>query len=199
MAPVGKAGRGWAAVLVPLMFCALFLWGCAGKTAATGTPKDQTLHLKQVLERYDAAQQPVEQYMELWVAPPVALSHELDADGHVISVALDNADGHIQYDAKTKEARKSDAVAVFHINFQSFKAAFARATVMGELQYAGRKCIAWQLESDDEDNWVKVYVDQQTGWVLFCDAPLFRLRTAKVELLTKNDKLFATPTDLKFK
>lgn len=199
MALLGKAGRRWVAVLVPLMFCALFLWGCAGKSTATGAPKDQTLHLKQVLERYDAAQQPVEQYLEMWVAPPMALSHELDADGHTVSIALDNADGHILYDATTKEARKSDAIEVFHINFQSFKAAFARSSVMGELQYAGRDCIAWLLENDAEDDWVKAYVDRQTGWVLFCDAPLFRLRTATVELLARDDKLFATPADLKFK
>ncbi len=186
------------AALAALVGCALALWGCNGKPAATGPLKDRTLHAKQVLERYDADQQLVAQYLELWVAPPMALCREMDADGKVLSIALDNADGHIQYDAATMDARKSAAAAVFHVDFQSLKSAYSKATALGKLTYAGRDCIAWLLENDDEDDWVKAYVDQQTGWVLLCDAPLFRLRTASVELLGADAKRFETPAGLKF-
>ncbi len=191
----GYGRRTMAVALAMLALLAVGLYGCNGKTEST---EGKTLHAKQVLERYDADQQPVAQYLEMWVAPPMAVCHEMDAGGKVLSISLDNADGHIQYDAETMEARKSGAAAVFHVNFQRLKNAYAKATAQGELTYAGRDCIAWLLESNDEDDWVKAYVDQQTGWVLLCDAPLFRLRTASVELLGADAKRFETPAGLKF-
>lgn len=177
-----------------LLALGALLAGCAGH----GDIKGQTLHAKQVLERYDANGEPVAQYLELWVAPPHALCHELDADGKTIGVALDNATDHVRYDAKTMKASRQDAIAVFHVAFAALRKEAKTVKAIGKLQYAGRACIAWMLDGDDEDAQIKLYVDEQTGWVLFCDAPTFRLRTASMDFVAADDSRFATPAGLQF-
>jgi hypothetical protein len=188
-------GRKSGTAALALVLAALALVGCGGKS--TVVPKGQTLHAQQVLERYDANGDPVPQYLEIWAAPPQALCHELSEDGATVAVALDNADGHVRYDAKTLKASRQDAPAVFHVDFAALKAAARSAKAIGKLQYAGRDCIAWQLDADSEDTAIKLYVDAQTGWVLFCDAPTFRLRTAKLDFVQTDESRFATPAGLK--
>ena len=196
-----------AALSLGLIAATITLSGCfaAPKPKPTSAlenataQKSKMLHLKQVLDRYDASGQPVPQYYELWIALPKGLAKELDSGGKTLSVALDTGSGHIQYDAVTMEARKSDITAVFYVNFESLKSAYAKTTAQGKLDYAGRRCISWLMENTTGDDWAKAYVDEETGWVLLCDAPLFRLRTASFELVAEDAQLFTAPDGLKYK
>jgi hypothetical protein len=193
--------------IAALIIAAFVMTGCGTGTQQKATPsgsalvetaqKGMMVHLKQVLERYDANGQSIPQYFEIWLAPPKGVAKELDPGGKVLSVAVDTESGPIQYDAVTLAARKLKTSAVFQVNFQAIKSAYARATPLGELTYAGRHCRAWLLENDAANDWAKLYVDEQTGLVLLGDTSLFRLRTASLETLPENAALFTVPEGLK--
>ena len=77
--------------------------------------------------------------------------------------------------------------------------AYPAISQQNEGDYAGRTCELYLLSNGNPDEWVKIYVDKQTGCVLFCDAPLFRLRTALLEELPLDNSLFSEPRGLVFK
>ena len=66
------------------------------------------------------------------------------------------------------------------------------------LQYAGRDCACYLMDTGKAEQWAKLYVDKLTGVVLFCDAETFRLRTATIEELPVDKALFAAPDGLKY-
>jgi len=157
------------------------------------------LHVKQVLERYDALGQPVPQYYELWLADKKGLCVELDKKGNEIRRILDTEGKHITYDPKTRVAVKYDFSQMFILNFNILKSSYPKTVKADDQQYAGRNCAIYLLENDKDKEWMKLYVDKEMGYVLLCDAPLFRLRTAEMEVLPMDNKLFTTPSDITYK
>lgn len=82
----------------------------------------------------------------------------------------------------------------FLADYAALKTQFARETIVEAQEYAGRACFVSLLEnSEDGDAWIKAYVDDETGFVLFLDAPLFRLRTALLEVMPLDDALLTPP------
>lgn len=157
------------------------------------------LHLKQVLEHYDASGQPVPQYYELWLADKKGLCIELDKKGDEIRRTMDNGDKHVIYDSKTRAAEKYDFSQMFILDFKILKSLYPETVQADDQQYAGRDCAIYLLENHRDEEWLKLYMDKGTGYVLFCDAPLFRLRTAEMKVLPVDDKLFTIPSDITYK
>lgn len=178
---------------------ALALSGCGGQADALSGIKftdGKMLHLQQVLEHYDANGNPVPQYLELWFAKGKARCEELDASGSILNVALDTGKSHITFNVSTREAAKADRSGVFTVSLSNIRKAYPKVSEENQGVYAGRDCDLYLLAGSSSDDWVKLYVDKQTGFVLFCDAPLFRLRTAKLEELPIDSSLFSEPHDL---
>jgi hypothetical protein len=177
--------------------------GCdSGGRGTDGTDirisKGAMLHVQQVLERYDANGNPVPQYLELWLTEEMGRCTELDAEGNEIAVALDTGSEHLTYDTKTLAARKTDKSMIFFLNFDAMKKTYPHLQASSDGTYAGRDCTFYLMETDDGEDWVKLYVDKETGYVLLCDAETFRLRTALIEEEPENGDLLLVPDGLKF-
>ncbi len=87
--------------------------------------------------------------------------------------------------------------AVFLPDYPALKAGFGRETAVPGQSYAGRACTAVLLDDSDLDaDWLRVFVDDETGFVLLCEAPLFRLRTALLETLPVDDARLMPPDGL---
>lgn len=157
------------------------------------------LHVKQVLERYDASGQPIPQYYEMWLADKKGLCVELDEDGNELGRILDADGKHIAYDLKTGMAEKYDFSRIFILDFEALSSAFSNVIQADDQQYAQRKCAIYLLEDGGSEEWMKVYADRETGYVLLCDAPLFRIKTALLEVLPIDKKLFKAPSDIVYK
>jgi len=178
-----------------LMLPAAVFAGIPGVRVGPGT----MLHARQVLERYDAAGEPVLQYLELWADAARALQREVGADGRALACAFSRGDEHITWDAATLRAARQDASGVFLPDFAALKAGFVRETAVSGQEYAGRPCSAVLLEDPaNEEDWLRVFVDDETGFVLFCEAPLFRLRTSLMEILPADERLLLPPDGLVF-
>ena len=183
----------------------LSISGCGRKTLSTesgaGFPvrSGKMLHVKQVLEHYDASGQPVPQYYELWLVNKKSLCVELDEDGNELGRILDADDSHIVYDLKTRMAEKYDFSRIFILDFETLKSVCTNVIQADDQQYAGRKCAIYLMENIGSEEWIKVYVDRETGYVLLCDAPLFRVRTALLEVLPIDNRLFKAPSDIVYK
>lgn len=181
--------------------------GCSGITkflhrSASGgfAVKDgKILHVKQVLENYDNLGQSLPQYYELWLADKKGLCVEIDIKGNEIMSMMDTDDMHIAYDSKTKEAVKYNFSQIFILDFKALKSSYSKTTQADDCQYVERNCSVYLLENDNSDEWMKLYVDKETGFVLLCDAPLFRIRTALLEVIPMDGKLFTVPSDIKYK
>lgn len=194
-------------VLFLAVLVLLFTSGCgSGKKAlpqesATGfsVRSGKMLHVKQVLEHYDASGQPVPQYFEMWFVDKRGLCVELNGNGNETGRILDMDDMHIAYDSKTRIAVKHDFSRIFILNFESLRSACSNVVQADDQRYAGRICAIYLLENDDSEEWIKVYVDRETGYVLLCDAPLFRIRTALFEVLPMDNRLFKAPSDIVYK
>lgn len=190
-----------------VVFILFAMSGCAnstktvdGKASGGFAVKDgKMLHIKEVLEHYDSLGQPVPQYYELWLADKKGFCVELEKSGKEIRGMLDIDGKHVAYDPKTKAGVKYDVIQIFTLDFKTLKASYSKVVQADDQQYAGRSCAIYLLENDGGDEWMKIYVDKETGYVLFCDAPLFRLRTALLEVLPVDDKLFTAPSDIIFK
>lgn len=157
------------------------------------------LHVQQELDRYDADGNKVTQYLELWLTKDAGKCVVMDQTGHELSVTLDTGKSHILYDASTYKAAKSNASLIFTVGFDNMKKAYPKIAKSNDGQYAGRECTLYLMDNGNQDEWVKLYVDKATGYVLLCDAPTFRLRTALIEELPADSSLFAEPKNLNYK
>lgn len=178
---------------------AVALGGCSGTADAKDGVRfspGKMLHLKQVVERYDANGNAVPQYLELWLTKDAGRCAELDAEGNELSVALDAGREHFFYDAATLKAVRQGESAVFTVGLKAMQKAYPKQTAANDGEYAGRACKLYLLENPDD--WVKLYVDRGTGYVLLCDAPTFRLKTALIEETALDAALFQAPEGLLF-
>ncbi len=166
-----------------------------GMTIAQGT----MLHAQQVLERYDASGEPLLQYIELWMDASRVAQRQLGEDGRTLSWAFSDGASHLVWDAKTLAARKTEANAAFLMDYDVLKTGFDAETRVPGQVYAGRPCTAILLEDNvNEEEWLKLYLDDETGFVLFCEAPLLRLRTALMETLPTDETRLTPPAGLVF-
>ena len=179
--------------------------GCAGSAGSLVKASDKTnklfesgkmVHLKQVVEHTDSNSQTVVQYFETWLARDKAMSIELDSDGNDLRVGLDTGRKHISYDAQSLEAGRFECSQIQSINLSNIKSSYYRITLIEEKDYAGQNCKVYLMENGENDDWIRIYIDEETGCVLFCDAPFLRIRTAEVEVLETDDSLFSAPSDL---
>jgi len=168
------------------------------KTEKLYTQK-KMLHLQQVVEYYDAAGNPLPRYFELFTADGKKTGYELDAKGNVNQVYQDTKDRHISYDLETLKAKEYDASPVFSIDLALASKDKTRSIVKLEpYTYCGRACHVYGILSDNEDENIKLYIDDETGYALFCDTPLFCIKTASIEILPYDAGCFKIPEDLIF-
>ena len=162
-------------------------------------PSDKMLHVKQVVELYDAEGTPIPYYYELYISAKEKTAFELDMGGVVIQIYRDTGSKHLSYDPESKTAMEYPASAIFFLNLSDL-ADYGKAQAAGGIhyQYAGRNCTAYMLLGEDESDNIRMYVDDETGFVLFCDAPLFCVKTAEFEGLPYEEEYFVTPDDLVF-
>lgn len=145
------------------------------------------LHAQQVLERYGIDQEPRLQYLELWMDEASLIQREVDEDGQILSYAYSSEDGHLVWEGDTLKTEDTQVIRLFMLDYLSLKSGFEKETTVTGQTYAARPCTLVLLENpSDQDGWVKVYLDDETGFVLFCEAPLFRLRTALFEILPES-------------
>lgn len=156
------------------------------------------VHLKQVVERTDFNGQTGVQYFEIWLAGDKALSIELDSDGNDLRVALDLDKKHISYDVQSLEAGRYEFSQIQTIILSNIKSSYFKTVLIEEREYAGQNCEVYLMENGEADDWIRIYVDKETGCVLFCEAPFLRIRTAEVEVLETDESLFSVPSDLIF-
>ena len=192
--------RKWRRVL-SLALSAAMLWlpavCLAGALGGMSIPRGAMIHARQVLERYDASGEPMLSYFELWADGSRALSREVGADGALLSCTFSGPRGHIIWQPDTMEASRPEASAVFLADYPALKAGFVRETAVPGQVYAGRACTAVLLDDSDHDtDWLRVFLDDETGFVLLCEAPLFRLRTAMLETLPVDDARLTPPDGL---
>ena len=190
--------RPWA-VLTWAVAAALLLAGCGESRPDIRFPSGSMLHLQQVLERYDADGEAVPQYLELWLTQDKGRCSELDKDGREIAVALDSGREHLYWDAATLEGERSGESRLFVISLSSMKKLYPTLRVQNDGIYAGRDCDLYQLDTGNTEQWVKLYVDKATGYVLLCDAETFRLRTKLIEAVPADEKLFSAPEGITIK
>lgn len=162
-------------------------------------PKDKMLHVKQVVEFYDAEGTPFPRYFELYVSAKDKSALELDTEGNVIQIYQDTGSRHFSYDPESMLATEYPASAIFALNPPDL-ADYGKGQVTGgELYpYAGRNCTAYMILGESESDNIRMYVDNETGFILFCDAPLFCIKTAEIEVLPYDEEFFAAPDDLVF-
>lgn len=169
------------------------------KLPSITVPNGKMLHVKQVVEFYDAEGTPFPRYFELYVSCKENTALELDSEGNVIQIYRDTGSKHFSYDPESKYAVEYPASAIFSIN-PSDLADYGMAQAAGGVpyQYSGRNCTAYMLPGKDQSDDIRMYVDDETGFVLFCDAPLFCVKTAGIEVLPYDAEYFVVPDDLIF-
>lgn len=157
-------------------------------------PEGMMLHAQQVLERYDAQGEPLLQYLELWMDGERSLQRGLGVDGQPFNYVLSSEDGHIAWASDTLKAERTDTGGVFLPDYETLKTEFTLETTAPGQTYAGRACAVVLLEDPkNEEDWLKLYLDDETGFVLFCEAPLFRLRTALLEMQPLDESRLTPP------
>lgn len=157
------------------------------------------LHARQALERYGASGEPLLQYFELWMDASRVTQRQLAEDGRTLSWAYSDGVSHLAWDDGTLAARKIEASAVFLMDYTVLKVGFDAETGMPGQVYAGRPCTVILLEDNvNGEEWLKLYLDDETGFVLFCEAPIFRLRTALMETLPTDETRLTPPAGLVF-
>lgn len=189
-------------LIVTLCVCGALLMPQAAKAAGTGgilVKPGTMLHAQQALERYDAAGDAVLQYYETWMDSSRRLQREVREDGQALSYAFSGEGKHLVWEADTLKAAAEEESSVFLPDYAALKAGFGMETAVGGQLYAGRPCTAVLLENPGKDeDWIKIYLDDETGFVLFCQAPLFRLRTSVLETLPMDSRLLTPPDGLSF-
>ena len=188
--------------LIALLFALIFS-GCSTNLsvsdASLNIRNDKMLHVKQVLEHYDAYGSPVPQYLELWLTAKQSMCMELNENGEEITSALDSGSGHISFNSLDKKASKINFSSVFKLNYKTLRKNYSNETKIEKQKYVGRECTAYLLKNANSDDWLKLYIDKETGFVLFCDAPLFKLKTALLEILPLAKDRLTEPKGLNFK
>lgn len=166
------------------------------KTEAVLSQK-KMLHLKQVIEHYDADGKAIPRYFELYAAAGEKAAFELDTAGNVIQKYLDNKKLHISFDPATLKAQKYQSSPIILPDLPMLaKSKDVQITEEGPYEYAGQSCQAYIISTGDSEDDIRVYLDSATGFLLFCDAPLFCLKTAEIEILEYEASFFAIPDDL---
>lgn len=161
--------------------------------------KDQMIFLKQVVEYYDAEGTPIPRYFELYMAQDKKTAYELDAEGTIIQVYQDVKDRHFSYDLDSMKAVAYDASPLFSLDLNmAAKDKSFEVVKLEPYEYSGRECHVYGLLSDDEDDYIKLYIDDETGAVLFCDSPMFCVKTAFIEVQPYDGGYFGIPEDLDF-
>ena len=187
--------------VLSLVLSAAILWlpaAClADALGGLSIPQGMMIHARQALERYDASGEPLLHYIELWTDGSRLLQREVGADGALLACAFSGPEGHLTWQPDTLKASRLEASAVFLPDYPALKAGFSvEAAVPGQM-YAGRPCTPLLLDdSRNEADWLRVFLDDETGFVLLCEAPLFRLRTALLETLPADDARLTPPDGL---
>ena len=186
-------------ILVLGMCVSLMLIPMSAPADSMKIAQGSMLHARQVLERYDASGEPLLQYFELWMDASRVAQRQLAEDGRTLSWSYSDGVSHLAWDDGTLAARKNEASAVFIMDYPLLKAGFDAQTEVSGQVYAGRPCTAILLEDNvNEEEWLKLYLDDETGFVLFCEAPLLRLRTALMETLPTDEARLTPPAGLVF-
>lgn len=167
------------------------------KKTETVLSQKKMLHLKQVIEYYDAAGEPIPRYFELYVAAGEKYAFELDTSGNVIQKYLETKKLHISFDPATLKAMKYQSSPIILPDLSMLvKGKDVQITEEGPYEYAGQSCQAYMISTGNTEDDIRVYLDSATGFLLFCDAPLFCLKTAEIEILDYEGSFFAIPDDL---
>lgn len=184
------------------IFIALALSGCGSRLSGSARypeldiKEGDMIYARQVLMHYDAAGNAVPQYFELWAVPGKSAGRELSGDGKEIRTFLDSGSRHTAFNSGTGKALKLQYNKVFMLDYEALKKVYPQETVNESQEYVGRNCTVYLLENDDD--WLKIYRDSETGFVLFCDALLFTLKTASFEILPADPEKFTEPEGLDF-
>jgi hypothetical protein len=161
--------------------------------------QNKMLHLKQVIEYYDSTGNPIPRYFELFIAKGEKTAFELDTDGNIIQVYQDNKKQHISFDPVTLKAQKYQSNTIISPDLSMLaKDKDLQVTGEGPYEYAGQSCQAYMISDGNADDDVRIYLDSATGFLLFCDAPLFCIKTADIEVLPYEGSHFGIPDDLKY-
>ncbi|MCX7773932.1 MAG: hypothetical protein N2376_12555 [Clostridia bacterium] len=199
--------RVWACILIAALTA--FMAGCQRNALPTLSKEAEkteklladkkTFHARQVVESYDENGTPLPRYFEVWVSREEALCKEYDAEGNVLRVQLDSKDNHISYDPQSLKAEKTDVSTIIALNLaKGLSSKDYKSKDGGAYTYCGRTCSVYTLENGTEADAVRMYIDSKTGFVLFCDAPLFCIKTASFEVIPYEKELYAIPDQLEF-
>lgn len=191
-------------IMILLLIMTLTLCSCS-KTSKTTLRNDfdfskgKMFHTKQILEHYDVNGDPMPQYLEFWITQDKGKCIELDEEGNFINVTLDNGKTHIQYDPLSLDALESTDSLLFVLNYDDIAKLYSEEIYSEAGEYADRPCDFYFMENETGDQWIKIYVDAETGYTLFSDHESFRLRTALFEEVPIDETLFKAPKGLNFK
>ncbi|HEX3029439.1 MAG TPA: hypothetical protein VHT34_09075, partial [Clostridia bacterium] len=180
----------WSSLAVVLLiFLSLMVTGCQRsvkpsfkdefKKTDVIFSKSQMFHIKQVVEFYDGQGNPLPHYYELWIYKDRALAYELDSEGNILKRIQDEDDLHITYQPDTFKAEKHKVSQIFSLSTDALANMNNYTVTAGEsYEYCDRSCHVYGMSNQNETDDLRLYIDDQTGYVLFCDAPLFSLKTA---------------------
>ena len=160
---------------------------------------DNMLHLKQVVELYDVQSSPVPHYYEMWMAKDKAYCRELDKEGNILQKLQDDGKLHISYDPIELKAVKHDSSRIFAL-YPGDLGDMKEYGVASEedYEYCKRACRAYSIGNGRDEEKMRLYVDEETGYVLFCDAPLFCIKTASFEVLPYDADMFSIPEGIRY-
>ena len=152
------------------------------------------LHLRQVIEYYDSEGKPVPRYFELFVAKGIQKSTELDSEGNEMQIYLDKQNEHISYDPVSLAKQNYEANPLILPDLALF-AKDKALTITKEscYEYAGQSCASYMISNGNPQDDIRVYLDDATGFILFCDAPLFCIKTASIEVIPYDAAYFKVP------
>ncbi len=161
---------------------------------------NKMFHIKQVIEFYDAQNNPIPRYFELFVAKDQRICHELDSDDNTIQIMIDIKDTYLSYNPGTLEAEKHESSPILSLDFAKMLNMTEYKVTAGEsYEYCGRTCRVYGISNGDDTEDLRLYIDEETGSILFCDAPLFCIKTFSFEIIDYKAGFFELPDGLKYK
>ncbi len=197
-----------SAIIIICLLC-LLTAGCQSSEASSLSKEaqklektlsgDKMLHLKQVVELYDEQGSPVPHYYEMWIAKDKAYCRELDKEGKTLQKLQDDGKLHISYDPIELKAVKHDSSRILALNPGALEDMKDYGVASEEdYEYCKRACRAYSMSNGRDEEELRLYVDKETGYVLFCDAPLFCIKTAFFEVLPYDAAMFNIPEGIKY-
>jgi|GEM_PF-803594 len=157
------------------------------------------LHAKQVVEFYNENSESVPRYYELWIAKDKAFCRELDKNGNTLEKILDDGDIHISYQPVTLKAIKHETSRVFVLSPEKLADMESYGVKLEEsYKYCKRPCRVYSMSNGKAEEELRLYMDEETGYLLFCDSPLFCVKTALLEVLPYAADLFRVPEGIKY-